>query len=206
MYRPNRIGTHTIGNLDKVLVVDSVANFDALRSNDDIYSAYSLNVVSQERFIKEHVYFSVAAGPTLLDVSQVGFGVQVVGTSYNRNYVYEVTGSISWTSVITTGLIIECVLGRLAGAPSAVAAIVVANPIVIPINYAGNQTVNYASVKETVITSLLDGGTPPATEFDICAFWRVNNVSGSTVALNGLQVNIGVHKYVADLETNDPNR
>lgn len=206
MYRPNRIGPHKIGNLNKALLVDAKASFDAVDNIWSTYSCYSLNVTSGTDFIAEHVVFSDLT-LTLLDTQQVGIGVQLTGGDEEMHrYMYSVSGSITWRSV--TDVNIEFVIGRLAAAPSTSVGIVVANPIVVPINGMNRTSGGAFSawVNRTIVSAQLDGGSVPATFFDIAAFWRIINNDQGTAAIRGLMCNIAFHKYSEDLITFDPAR
>jgi len=208
MYRPDRIGPWPIGNLNRAFVVDTKATFVApLQTTAFGYTCYSLNTTSGDSFIAEHVLFNNATGPVLSNAFQIGFGVQLSGggEEFNR-HIYSVSGAISFTHLNGDAAHIECVIGRLAAAPSATAGIVVANPIVLPVFRHGDGKVNYACINTSVISTELDGGTPPSTFFDVAAFWRVVNHSGGDNPMLGLQVNIAMHKYLSDLQTLDPNR
>ncbi len=209
MYRPNRIGPFKIGNLDKPYIASAIADFATEEFTWQEYKTNSLNIISGENFASEHIVFS---DPTLHISSSrsIGFGVQVSGIDYARNYVYGISGSISFnTTAPDSDLLIECVLGRLAAAPAGLgsAAIAVPSPIVVPCNrHTGYGSIKCADVNTQIVTSRLDGGSPPASEYDICAFWRVVNGHGIINTTSHLHINLALHRYAADLETNDPNR
>lgn len=202
MYRPDRIGPWSIGNLDKAFIADAKADFDTHDSAFTTYSAYSLNATSGENFLGETFNFS--GSPSLANAMQVGLGVQVSGVGYDKNYMYSISGTLMYDD--STEIMVEVVLGRLAAAPSAAGPIVIANPIIIPITSAKNAAWSQFAVNHTVVSTLLDGGSAPSTEFDICAFWRLTNVSGAGSAIGGMSGRIALHRYGADLETLDPNR
>ncbi len=209
MYRPNRIGPFKIGNLDKPVIISSITDFATEEFSWASYKTNSLNVVSGENFEAEHIIFDQAA-LHLSAFSAVGLGVQVSGIDYDRNYVYGVSGSILVnTATNDTDILLECVLGRLAAAPAAIgaAAISVPNPIVVPcMKQINDGPVIGADVNTQVVTTVLDGGTPPATQFDICAFWRIVNGKGVDLTTSHIHLNLALHRYASDLYTNDPNR
>ncbi len=204
MYRPNRIGPHKIGNLNKALLVRTDANFDTLDNVWTTYSCFSLNTVSGTDFTSEHVVFS-DLGLSLADNQQVGIGVQIneVDEETTR-FMYSVSGSILMRTAVDLG--IEMVIGRLAAAPSGTLPVIVANPIVVPIDYNMHDDVIQCSVNQTIVSTELDGGTPPSTFFDVAAFWRIVNNDATLGLCRGLHCNISFHKYTEDLVTLDPNR
>lgn len=204
MYRPNRIGQHNIGNLDKPFLTDTSTTFAGRDSAYGTYSTYSLNIVSGIEFTKEHFIFTDLGGPSLVNVKQVGLGVQLGGEDYLAKHMYEIEGTVQWYD--SDHIQCEMVVGRLSAAPNAAAPITVLNPIVLPLYYFKYNNLNYASCKETLVTQLMDGGSPPATNFDIACFWRFSNISGSDTSLRGLTGNIGIHKYLTDFKTFDPTR
>lgn len=204
MYRPNRIGPWSIGDLDKAFVADAKTDFDTHDVTFATYGAYSLNTASGVNFTGETFQFTDSTGVSLANIMQVGIGVQISGADYMEQYMYSISGTLMYDD--STEVMVECVLGRLAAAPSAAASIAVANPITIPITFAKGGSLAIASVNHTLITTMDDGGTPPATEFDICAFWRLTNVSGAATTLPGLGGRIAVHRYAQDLHTFDPTR
>lgn len=207
MYRPNRIGPAHIANLDKVLLTSAQSDFAAEEVTVGLFSTVSLNTTSGDQFIRETKWYSDAA-LHLSAFRAVGLGVQVSGVDYDRNYVYEVSGNIQFTmDAPTSEMEIQCVLGRLSAAPHLTAPVLVTSPVLIPLSYSsGYGSVRQATVKETIVTTILDGGTPPTTEFDICAYWRIINSNAVDILMSYLQLDIGMYRYVADLETNDPNR
>lgn len=206
MYRPDRIGPWPIGNLNKAVVVDAKADFTAHDVAHTTFGCYSLNTVSGINFISEKVVFSdntLFLSPT----QQVGFGVQLSGgdEEFNR-HIYAISGQLVFHTV--RDVHVSMVIGRLAAAPSTSASIAVVNPCIIPLDIAfkANET-NHYSVNTEFISTELDGGTPPATFFDIAAFWRIaNNDAGSNAVFEILEVSLAFHKYDQDLQTLDPNR
>ncbi len=205
MYRPNRIGPWPIGNLNKVLLTDAKTSFDAVDTSFEQYSCYSLNTVSGIEVITEKVVFTNAT-ITLLDGQQVGIGVQLAGgdEEFDR-YIYAISGRLYCRT--SNDILAEMVVGRLAAAPSSSVAVNVANPIVLPCTVMNHNNQNHYSACSTqLITTELDGGTPPGTFFDLACFWRIANNDAGTSTLEGLELNISFHKYSSDLFTFDPNR
>ncbi len=206
MYRPDRIGPWPIGNLNKPHVVDAKTDFTTVDVAHTTYGCYSLNIISGENFISEKVVFSDVA-LFLSPTQQVGFGVQLGGgdEEFNR-HIYAISGHLVFHTV--RDLQVSMVIGRLAAAPSATANVNVPNPCIIPLDIAmkANET-NHYSINKQFISTELDGGTPPATFFDIAAFWRIaNNDAGSNAVMSVLEVSLAFHKYDQDLQTLDPNR
>ncbi len=206
MYRPNRIGPHQLGNLNKALLVDAKSSFDAVDSIWTTYSAYSLNTSSGVNIASEHVVFSDNT-LSLIDTSQVGIGIQVGASEEEEeiDFIYTIAGSLTCHTI--KDIIVEFCIGRLAAAPSTSAAVTVANPIVIPLRMCmhGADAKQY-SVCQEIIMQRNDGGSAPSTWFDICAFWRIVNNDQATANFRGLTCNISLHKYVQDLHTFDPTR
>lgn len=205
MYRPNRIGPWPIGNFNKALLTDAKADFTAVDVAHTTYGCYSLNVTSAEETTSEKVVFTDST-LFLSNTQQVGIGVQLTGGDEETNrYMYSVSGSLGFHT--GEDVLVEMVIGRLAAAPSVSASIAVVNPIIVPLSVAmrGTQS-NYYAVNSTVISTQLDGGSAPATYFDIAAFWRLVNMDGSNAVFKAFQCNISFHKYVSDILNFDPNR
>lgn len=208
MYRPNRIGPYTVANLMTVQTIDTKTTFASHDSAANVYGAYSLNTVSNDEFMREGAFFDNTTGPVLPTGMQVGIGVQLTGAETERtDHIYSISGSVSWLNNNANSTV-SCCLGRLVAAPSTSASIAVPNAISLPLQSYVNDTSygKYASIDTSVVITDIDGGTPPGTFFDICAFWRFTNVAGSDINLKYLEVNIGLHRYMADLITFDPAR
>ena len=210
MYRQNRIGPWPLGNLNKALIVDSKANFNSHDSAFTTYGCYSLNTSSGNKYTKEHFVFSDNTGVDLADGMQVGIGVQISPHELDidadgPDYQYALSGQLSFRAA--DGLLIEAVLGRLGGAPNEAAHVAVANPVVCPLDVmALGNGVYIASVNKSIVTLKGDGGSLPGTAYDIAAFWRIWNETGSAQALTGMCGNIGLHKYEEDITNWDPPR
>jgi len=205
MYRPNRIGPHPIGNLNKVYTINALTDFATSEETAlSVLSTVSLNVVSGENFIHEAVYYSEATGVTLGDDKQVGVGVQINDEEEERHrHIYSVWGSLSGD--YQSHLTYQFCIGRLTAAPSATVGVAVPNAIPLPISlHFGNGAI-HATCNVSFVSTELDGGTPPSTFFDLAAFWRIQN-QGGAANLIGLNLNVGIHKYKEDLLTFDPAR
>ncbi len=206
MYRPDRIGPWPIANLNKVTTVNSLVDFAT--SEETAFatiSTVSLNTTSGTDFLHESVLYDVAAGPTLADDKQVGIGVQITDTEEEElRHIYSVWGTLQGD--FQAHMTYQFCIGRLTAAPHATVAVPVPNAISLPIRiHMGNGAI-HASCNISFVSTELDGGTPPSTFFDLAAFWRIQNVSGSSTGLIGLGINVGIHKYKEDLFTHDPNR
>lgn len=208
MYRPNRIGPWLIGNLGKALLVDAKSDFTAVDVAWETYGCYSLNTTSGENFTSEKVVFNDET-LFLSDSQQVGIGIQISGIETEQHrHMYSIAGSITFQS--SRDMCIELVMGRLASAPSSSANVIVANPIIVPLDVnnrvGGGGIIAYASANTSIITTQVDGGSDPATFFDIAAFWRIVNNDGGNGVFAGLMCNLSIQRYTEDFLTFDPSR
>lgn len=205
MYRLNRIGPWPLVNLNIAAQTDANTAFGTMETAMATYSACSLNTASGSTIAREQRFYTDLTGVSLSNVNQVGLGVQITNTNEaNHRHMYAVSGFIQFDQ--GAHLNVEFCIGRLTAAPSATVAVNIPNANTIPLSYCDNtQNIFHAGINTTVVSDE-SVGSQPATHWDLCAFWRIVNISGGAVTLKGLNLGVQLHQYREDLSTWDPPR
>ncbi len=205
MYRINRIGPQVITDVDDPIIVSALANFNAHDHAIYSYGCFVMKATTQPMINFANFVFNGV--PTLASVMSAGIGIAVNGDFTPPKHSYTVQAVIDLSAPAVSAIKVELVIGRLAAAASTAASVVVPSPTIIPCNvHYGGDRIHAEAVKTVVTQDGVIGAVPPATAWDVVAFWHISNVSGGAVALNLLSGHIGLHKYTEDLMTFDPNR
>ena len=206
MYRLNRIGGHIVADMDQSTVIKSDSNFNSLDGGNDTFGCFRLTAASgDDQFAGTNFHYTSA--PTLASNMAVGLGVDITAERMDRNYMVHVSGHINYVNT-DSALKLQCVLGRLVGASSSSAQVLVTTPIFLPAEITVNGDQKSANVNSTVLLySGIFGGTIPGTEYNLAAFWHFVNEKGSvSAAITNLAGRISLHKWTKDLLTWDPPR
>lgn len=208
MHRINRIGSNSIGDLDKSEITLSFgANFDVKDSTLPVHSCNPINAVAGEHYMSEH--WLMDSSPDLATNSNVGFGIflNMNERDTNLDHVIACTGILNFGLADVTGIRVQAYLGRVNVAQAADTPVVINTPLEIPIiGKLSNDGVCAWFNEQVILQSGNDGGSPPTNYFDMVLYWRISNRSGSDEAIIGLEGRLTAWKYHNDLFTYDPNR
>lgn len=218
MYRPNRIGQWSCGDVDKAIENWTQTTLAAIDQADNTYGGVVNTLATLEDYITDSWKFSNAGGVTFPADQQFGIGNAVSGLDTVDNTMYSIVGSLNVRLPANNSFEFQFMCGRLAAAPSKSASITIANPIFLPLNIqskiddTGVEVIN-ANIDHIFIQqSEKDGGVLPVTfpddYFDIFFGFRIVNgrTAVGAVTISGLSGSLSIYKYRQDLMTFDPNR
>lgn len=208
MYRPNRIGSYPLGDIDQALVIRADATMDALTETGILYGAMHLNATLHPEVHAQS--FQWTSAPTQNTAESLGIGVAVAPDEIsNQDAIYGVHGFLSFALTIPAAILykVDLIIGRLTGAPSTSASTEVKTPVFLPFRQTIINDVVYCSANVQYVNFLgINGGTLSSPNLGVSAFWRIVNGSGSDITYNLLTGRIGIHAYRSDLDTVDPSR
>ena len=209
MYRPNRIGPWPLVDLAIASSWPFGANFDVLDAvvADAVRYPQVRTTTIREDF--DQVSF-VQTGAVSLNFGQrVSFGCVIDGAALNdRSMIYSGAVALGFVQPTNLELELDAWIGRRDGAGVTIGRASAENPVTsyfsLPVDVAKGDGYHRLSWLGSVVSvdHVGDGfGVNP-----VILGCSIGNHGGSSAPLEGLQVNIALHRYVGDVDTFDPNR
>ena len=205
MQRIQRIGSFPLMDFNEPLIKRSESNFNSIDSLRNVFGCFNLVAASQPEMIARSFQFT--SDCVLAGGNQVGIGVPITDPLEGNNYVYGISGFISFYVKLRMDISVNLCMGRLSSAPSITSHVNVLNPVFLPFSiseYVGNLVCSFNT--QVINQIAMNGAATPTVSQDISLFWRIANKSGSANSVKMLVGRLSIHKYIQDLKTNDPNR
>lgn len=205
MYRPNRIGSHMLANLEAVPLVIAAAT---ISSAEEAYPGVGAVVpdINVANDVRAESIVSDGSISLAVDAS-VAIGVLISGRKLHNSaeYLLEFGGTLSASGV--TDVAATAIIGQADFAGAAIKALDAW--CLVP-----NKSIEAPdSANDLLITSaegcaILGDWTPSdtVTESELFFGFMLSNVGAGPAGIDNLRVSASIYRYASDLKPFDPNR